>query len=62
VKSGQILGQNNSPLDEAVNNRTYPRMDDELDSDENRKRNKESGMHLNVVKEGKPTGTSSRGA
>jgi hypothetical protein len=62
VKSGQILGQNNAPLDKAAYNRTYPRMNNQLGKDEHRKCNEESDMHFNVVKEGKATEATSRGA
>jgi len=61
VKSGQILGQNNTPLDKAAYNRTYPRMNNQLGKDEHRKCNEESDMHFNVVKERKPTDAPSRG-
>jgi hypothetical protein len=37
-------------------------MNNQLGSDEDRKRNEESDMHLNIVKEGKPAGVPSRGA
>jgi hypothetical protein len=61
MKTGQILRHNDTPVDEAAHNRTYPRMDNQLGSDKDRKTDEESNMHLNIVKEGKPTDVPSRG-
>jgi hypothetical protein len=56
------LERNYTPLDEAAHNRTYPRMNNQLGSDQDRKCDEESDMHFNVVKEGKPTEVPCRGA
>ena len=62
LKTGQVLRQDDTPLDEAAHNRAQSGMDNQLGGDENRKCNEESDMHFNVVKEGEPRCISSRGA
>jgi hypothetical protein len=62
VKAGQVLRQYDTPLDEAADCGTYPGMNNQFGSDEDRKGNKKSDMHFDVVQEGNPTDGSARGA
>jgi hypothetical protein len=62
VKTGQVFRQNYAALHEATHNGTYPGMDYQFGSDEYRKCDEESDMHLNIMKEGKVTCVPSRGA
>lgn len=62
VKTGQVLRQDDAPLDKSTHYRTDTRMNKDFGPDENRKCDEESHMYFNIVKEGKLTNTPSREA
>ena len=62
MKTRKVFRQNYSALHEAAHNGTYPGMDYQLGSDEYRKCDEESDMHLYIMKEGEATAAPSQGA
>src|SRR5277367_4158248 len=53
LKARQILGPHDSPIHKAADHGAYPQMSEQFGADEDRKSNKESGMHFNIAQEKK---------